>query len=74
MVQIKTSKDPEPLRPLMIHADRILDCLKLDQVFQFEDKGKQQFNFKLYYDEDDKMEVDQLMGRIQVKLFSSLRK
>ncbi|EAR96828.2 Serine/Threonine kinase domain protein (macronuclear) [Tetrahymena thermophila SB210] len=74
LTSIKDSKDPEPYRPLMIHADRILDCLRLDQVFQFEDlKNKQQFNFKLYYDEDDKMDIDQLMNKIQTKLFSAIK-
>lgn len=49
----------------MIHADRILDCLHLETAFLFEDKKtNQQFNFKLYYDEDDKMEIDSLMGKI----------
>ncbi|KAL4509999.1 hypothetical protein ABPG72_010192 [Tetrahymena utriculariae] len=74
LTSIKDSKDPEPYRPLMIHADRILDCLRLDLVFQFEDpKNKQQFNFKLYYDEDDKMEIDYLMNKIQTKLFSAIK-
>ncbi|KAL4497508.1 hypothetical protein ABPG73_020605 [Tetrahymena malaccensis] len=74
LTSIKDSKDPEPYRPLMIHADRILDCLRLDQVFQFEEpKNKQQFNFKLYYDEDDKMDIEQLMNKIQTKLFSAIK-
>ena len=38
-------------------------------MFQFEDvKSKFQFNFKLYYEEDDQIEVEQLIKKVETKL------
>ncbi|EGR27762.1 protein kinase domain protein [Ichthyophthirius multifiliis] len=71
--QAKNLKELENHKTLVIHADRILDCLTLEETFVFEDKNTQeQFNFKLYYDEDDKMEADQLLSKVQQKLQKKL--
>jgi hypothetical protein len=42
-------------------VDKLLDCLRLEQVFVFEDESKNQFNFKIYYDEDKKYDLEALV-------------
>eukprot|EP00828_Plagiopyla_frontata_P049021 TRINITY_DN959_c0_g1_i2.p1 TRINITY_DN959_c0_g1~~TRINITY_DN959_c0_g1_i2.p1 ORF type:complete len:342 (-),score=55.44 TRINITY_DN959_c0_g1_i2:15-1040(-) len=54
-----------------IHIDRILDCLRIDQVFQFEDKEGNQFNFKIYYELPNNYDYEQLVQLVQSKLLEA---
>ena len=68
ILQESKQKNPQLLRSLWIHADRVLDCYRLDDFFSFEDSGKNQFNFKLYYEEDNNLEIQQLIQKVEQKL------
>lgn len=61
-------KNNDSVKQLWIHADRILDCMKLDQIFLFEDpNGQVQFNFKQYYEEDSNLDLQQLIKKVENK-------
>jgi len=47
-----------------IHADQILDSLKLDEVFKYESEDGRQFNFKLYYEEVKSLRVEDIMKKV----------
>ena len=38
-------------KDIWIHMNELLDCLNSEKVFFFDMKGKEQFNFKLFYQE-----------------------
>ncbi|CAK70691.1 unnamed protein product (macronuclear) [Paramecium tetraurelia] len=51
-----------------VHADRVLDCIRLEETFQFEDKStNQQFNFKQYYEKDNLLEIEALAKKVLQK-------
>lgn len=51
-----------------IHVDRLLDCLRLEEVFLFENLQKKQFNFKFYYEEINNIEMEAIIKRVDTKL------
>jgi serine/threonine-protein kinase ULK2 len=55
-------------RNMWVHADRILDCMALDVVFSFEDEKGNQFNFKMYYDEGNRCELEAVIKRVEQKM------
>ncbi|CAD8069354.1 unnamed protein product [Paramecium sonneborni] len=55
-------------RQQWIHADRVLDCIRLEETFQFDDKNtNQQFNFKQYYENDNLLEIEALSKKVLLK-------
>lgn len=56
------------LRTQLTHADRIIDCIRMNQTFIFEDAQRVQFNFKQYYEEDSKMDILDLQKKVLIKL------
>ena len=67
--QIVTSKlGLEEARAKWSHANRILDCMKMEEVFRFEDNNKMQFNFKIYYDETNRYDVETLIKLVETKM------
>lgn len=46
-------------KKIYIHISRIIDCLSLDEVFQYEKDGVI-FNFRNYYNESQRIPIDEL--------------
>ena len=65
LTKAKQEKNPLSMKSLWIHADRVLDCYRLQEFFIFEDQQKTQFNFKLYYEEDNNLEIQQLIQKVE---------
>lgn len=42
-----------------VHLNKMIDCLNLDEIFQFETNGTT-FNFHNYYDEPERLENEVL--------------
>jgi serine/threonine-protein kinase ULK/ATG1 len=56
------------MRTQLTHADRIMDCIKMRETFVFEDEKQQHFNFKQYYEEDSKIEIEKLHKKVLFKM------
>ena len=65
---IRKPTNKEEIKKVWVHIDRILDCLRLQSVFQFEDEKNRQFNFKYYYEEVNVIDLDSLVKRVDEKL------
>jgi len=63
----KTSNNDEA-KALWLHADQIIDCLKLDEYFKFEDSQKKQFNFRQFYEELKLMDMEKISQMVKQKL------
>jgi serine/threonine-protein kinase ULK/ATG1 len=63
-------KDKDEQKELWLHADQLLDCIRLDDTFKFEDANKQQFNFKQFYEQMKILDLDTLSGRVKGKFAS----
>ena len=63
-------KDKEEAKDLWLHADQLLDCLKLNENFKFEDANKMQFNFKQFYQQVKILDLETLATRVKTKLKS----
>lgn len=55
-------------KEVWIHLNQLLDCLNSDAVFFFDQKGKKQFNFKLFYEEVKSLDTDEVAKIVQAKL------
>jgi serine/threonine-protein kinase ULK/ATG1 len=64
--EMNKQKNLENFRKQWIHVDRILDCLELDNVFQFENNGTT-FNFRTYYANNDSLNNEQLLKKVEEK-------
>lgn len=60
------AKNIDNFRKQWIHIDRMLDCLELDKVFQFEQNGMA-FNFRSYYANNDGLTNEQLLKKVEEK-------
>ncbi|CAD8147889.1 unnamed protein product [Paramecium octaurelia] len=70
---LKKTKPQDQNRQQWIHADRVLDCIRLEETFQFDDRlTNQQFNFKQYYENDNLLEMEALQKKVLQK-FEKLR-
>jgi hypothetical protein len=58
--------EPEE-RKLYVHMQRILDCLALEDVFQFEKNGVI-FNFHNYYEEPQRCELEKLRKEVAKRM------
>lgn len=58
---------PEEGKDLWLHADQIIDCLKLDERFTFEDSNRKQFNFRQFYEEIKNLDADKIVTRVKDK-------
>lgn len=65
---VNTKFSSEDARAKWSHANRILDCMKLEEVFKFEDNNKMQFNFKIYYDETNRYDIETLIKLVESKM------
>lgn len=54
-------------RKSYVHMQRILDCLTLEDVFQFEKNGVV-FNFHNYYEEPQRCELDKLKKEVSKRI------
>ena len=54
-------------KKIYIHISRILDCLNIEQVFQYEINGVS-FNFRNYYSESQRIPVDELKKIVSKKM------
>jgi len=61
-------KDKDEIKDLWLHADQLVDCLRLDDNFKFEDSNKQQFNFKQWYEQVKSYDPETLAQRVKAKL------
>ena len=52
---------------MYIHISRILDCLNIEQVFQYERNGTV-FNFRNYYNESQRLPLDELKKEVNKKM------
>lgn len=59
--------NPEEAKDLWLHADQVIDCMKLDERFAFEDANKKQFNFRQFYEEIKNLDVDKISTRVKDK-------
>ncbi|CAD8146933.1 unnamed protein product [Paramecium octaurelia] len=65
---LKKSQIQDQHRQQWVHADRVLDCIRLEETFQFVDKNtNQQFNFKQYYENDNLLEIEALAKKVLQK-------
>jgi len=55
-------------KEVWIHLNQLLDCLNSDKVFYFDNKGKKQFNFKLFYEEVKSLDLDEIIKIVKIKL------
>lgn len=55
-------------KDVWIHINQLLDCLNSEKVFFFDDKGKNQFNFKLFYEEVKNLELVNIKKIVDNKL------
>jgi len=60
-------KDKDEAKDLWLHADQLLDCIKLDETFKFEDINRQQFNFKQFYEQMKLLDLETLSARVKSK-------
>lgn len=60
-------KASEEIQAYWLHIDQLLDCVKLDEVFAFEDAKGKQFDFKLFYEEIKNLDEEGLMARVNKK-------
>lgn len=51
-----------------LHADQLMDCLRLDKVFTFEDSGKKQFDFMQFYEEVKLLSAEKLKRKVLEKM------
>ena len=61
-------KDKEEVKDLWLHADQLVDCLKLEENFKFEDANRRQFNFKQFYEQVKILDIETLAMRVKTKL------
>ena len=64
--EMNKQKSLENFRKQWVHVDRMLDCLDLDNVFQF-DKNGVLFNFRSYYAANDALNNEQLLKKVEEK-------
>ena len=55
----------EEAKNFWLHADQIIDCMKLDERFVFEDANRKQFNFRQFYEELKNMDIDKISTRVK---------
>lgn len=55
-------------KDIWIHMNELLDCLNSEKVFYFNMKGKEQFNFKLFYQEVNSSSLDEISQIVKKKL------
>jgi len=65
---VSTKYSNEEARGKWSHANRILDCMIMEEVFNFEDKKGMQFNFKIYYDESNRYDIETLIKLVENKM------
>ena len=58
----------EEARMKWLHVNRILDCMRIAEVFRFEDRAGNQFNFKVYYDETNRFDMETLRRLAEGKM------
>jgi len=63
-------KDASDAKDMWLHADQLLDSLRLDETFKFEDTNKLQFNFKHFYEEFKTVDNETLATRVKAKFKS----
>jgi len=68
LLTLNKSNNSEEAKNLWLHADQIIDCMKLDERFIFEDSNKKQFNFRQFYEEIKNMDVDKISARVKDKV------
>lgn len=66
-MQNKGFKSEVDERKFYIHMTKIIDCLDLEEVFQFEKNGSN-FNFHNYYEEPNRLELDVLRKQVMKKV------
>lgn len=70
LLALNKVNNPEEAKNLWLHADQIIDCMKLDERFVFEDSNKKQFNFRQFYEEIKNLDVDKISNRVKEKVKS----
>lgn len=55
-------------KDIWIHMNELLDCLNSEKVFYFDMNGKEQFNFKLFYQEVNSSSLDDISQIVKKKL------
>jgi len=70
LLTLNKVNNPEEAKNLWLHADQIIDCMKLDERFIFEDSNKKQFNFRQFYEEIKNLDVDKISTRVKEKVKS----
>lgn len=68
LLALNKVNNPEEAKNLWLHADQIIDCMKLDERFVFEDSNKKQFNFRQFYEEIKNLDVDKISNRVKEKV------
>jgi serine/threonine-protein kinase ULK/ATG1 len=68
LLALNKVNNPEEAKNLWLHADQIIDCMKLDERFVFEDSNKKQFNFRQFYEEIKNLDVDKISTRVKEKV------
>jgi len=70
LLTLNKVNNTEEAKNLWLHADQIIDCMKLDERFVFEDSNKKQFNFRQFYEEIKNLDVDKISTRVKEKVKS----
>jgi len=70
LLNLNKVNNPEEAKNLWLHADQIIDCMKLDERFVFEDSNRKQFNFRQFYEEIKNLDVDKISTRVKEKVKS----
>ena len=66
LTEMEKEKSVDAFRKKWIHIDRILDCIALDEVFEFEKTGVF-FNFRQYYASNDTLSTNEVLEKVTQK-------
>ena len=64
--EMEKEKSLDTFRKRWVHIDRILDCVSLEKVFQFEREGVV-FNFRQYYASNDTLNSNEVLEKVTAK-------
>ena len=67
MIQTHNFKSEGEEKKYFVHLSKIVDCLDLENIFQFQKNGNN-FNFHQYYEAPDKVDLEVFKKQVQKKI------
>jgi len=68
LVALQKTSSQDEVKNFWLHADQVIDCMKLDERFIFEDVNRKQFNFRQFYEEIKNLDMDKIKERVKEKI------